>query len=146
MAGISIGHILNFKADMEHEHAEKLRAIADNKDVRLEQTCLSTKGWKATNSDNALAFIAAGCGKVIRIAPKTIRIGDMDVPPPMRVAPEIGTDYWLVALLFESVIHRHTWTDCALDLLRLKRGLCHLKEADCRTNAEALIKASGGVL
>ena len=146
MAYIELGHILNFKADMKHKYADILQAIAEDKDVKLEQKYLSTKDWESTNSDNALAFIAAGCGKLIRIAPKTIRIGDMDVPMPMRVAPAVGTAYWVVAGYYPDLAQFVVWNNGACDISRLKRGLCHLPEAACRTHAEALIKVSGGVL
>ena len=131
---------------MEHEHAHIFRAIADDKDVKLQCSFNVDPSWESIGATEALKLILHRCNYLIRLVPKTIRIGDMDVPMPMRVAPAIGTDYWVAGISGIHSVYLDVWSGDSLDLMYLKRNLCHLKEAACRTHAEALIKASGGVL
>ena len=131
---------------MEHEYAEILRAFADDKDVRLESKSITQDWWFSTNTREAIRSIINLEGMRFRIAPKTIRIGDMDVREPMRVAPAVGTEYWFVVTVYIDFTDFHTWVDDEEDNRLLKLGICHLTEADCHTHAEALIKVSGGVL
>ena len=131
---------------MEHKYADILRAMADDKDVKLQRTHVGGTLWECINASCALGMILTGHGELIRIAPKTICIGDMDVPEPMRVAPAVGTPYWCMNFYSEEMAASISWKNEESYHRLLKLGICHLKEADCRTHAEALIKVSGGVL
>ena len=129
---------------MKHEYADILQAIAEDTNVKLQE--FSGNAWEPISPEDALKVIAAGFCPPMRLAPKTIRIGDMDVPEPMRVAPAVGTTYWLVHFYCQELSLLRFWQNDTADNRFLKFGLCHLTEAACRTNAEAIIKVSGGVL
>lgn len=58
-----------------------------------------------------------------RRRPKTIRIGEHDVPEPMRVAPPVGTEYWSLNLGLNSA-YETGWNGDDADYIRLRKGLC----------------------
>jgi len=91
--------------------------------------------WMSVDKGDAPAFNAH---KEYRFKPRTIRIGDYDVPEPMpmRASPKIGSRYFSVEGLDEGVWNRE-WTDDYLDNLRLARGTIH----ETRENAELMLKA-----
>jgi len=80
-----------------------------------------------------------------RRKPKTIRIGERDVPAPMTTAPEIGSTVWITAPLEHKPAHGH-WDGSDIEMLFLKRGLCHTSKENAQAHAEALILVSGGTL
>ena len=75
-----------------------------------------------------------------------ICIENIVITNPMQVAPVYGTEFWVVCLTDSDLICDYMWTDCMRDFKLLKRGLCHLKEADCILHAKAILKLSGGTL
>ncbi len=81
-----------------------------------------------------------------RRKPRTIRIGERDVPEPMRVAPQEGTMYWMPA--FSGHLHASTtyWDGCEFDEDMLKHGFTHTTKEAAIAHAEALILISGGTL
>ena len=81
-----------------------------------------------------------------RRKPRTIRIGERDVPEPMRVAPQEGTMYWMPA--FSGHLHASTtyWDGCEFDEDMLKHGFAHTTKEAAIAHAEALILISGGTL
>lgn len=83
-----------------------------------------------------------------RRKPKTIRIGEFDVPEPMREAPAHGVAFYSVCTdgwqssrhAFAMVLSQQWhWTDHAADKARLARGICHLNEKDAELHAKALL-------
>jgi hypothetical protein len=76
-----------------------------------------------------------------RRKPKTIRIGDCDVPEPLRVAPEVDTEYWVPAITYrDNTTQSFVWADDSSDRILLKRGLVHLTEEAAELHAKALIR------
>jgi len=71
-----------------------------------------------------------------RRRPRTIRIGEYDVPEPMREAPEQGTIYYLTRL--DAAI-TSSWDGHHIDLIRLNRGCCHLTREAAELHAKALL-------
>jgi hypothetical protein len=86
---------------MEHVNAEILRAIADGKKVQYRHASSGNGGthyglWQdfdGKNLEACLGLLAPGKLQW-RIAPKTIKIGDFEVPEPCRVTPEVGFKFW----------------------------------------------------
>ena len=79
-----------------------------------------------------------------RIKPRTIMIGDMEVPEPIKEPPELETvlyvprtddDYFFYEFFFRGLAHQYN---------RIDMGMCHLSEEAAITHAKALIKISGG--
>lgn len=78
-----------------------------------------------------------------RIKPKTIRIGDIDVPEPVREALEIGQEYFVASPAMGGG-SQFMWNGCAHDLKFLRHGLIHLNREAAELHAKALILVSGG--
>ena len=74
-----------------------------------------------------------------RRKPRTIRIGEFDVPEPMRDAPAHRTDFFVVYLDSEDLYFLDSWVGTELDEQRLAKGLCHLTCEAARLHAKALL-------
>ncbi|MBD2798311.1 hypothetical protein ID856_17635 [Xenorhabdus sp. 18] len=74
-----------------------------------------------------------------RLKPKTIRIGDYDVPEPVREPLELDADYWVVDLSNEKLISRNSWDDHYFDRLQLELGIIHLDPESAELHARALV-------
>jgi hypothetical protein len=81
-----------------------------------------------------------------RRKPRTIRIGERDVPEPMRVAPVHGSKFWLVVAHSLDKITPMHWNGGGADVGYLKHGVCHKTKEAAIVHAEALILVSGGTL
>ena len=128
-----------------HPHAEFLHLFINGED---------TSDWEARNkdypnatlspaSDYACIVMGSPDSWTVRRKPKTIRIGDLDVPEPMRVAPPAGTHYWIVSVS-EEFSYSSTWAGDKSDFYCLERGLCQLTKEAAETHRKALILVSGG--
>jgi hypothetical protein len=78
------------------------------------------------------------------IGPKTITIGGMEVPEPLRTAPPLGVRYFLPLPEGETLSYPRIWENTVLCKRSLKLGLVHLTKEAAITHAKALIKVSGG--
>jgi hypothetical protein len=129
----------------EHKHSGFLRAIADGDD--LSQWECHHEDW----SEGRWPLVNIWLPEVIRRPhsfevrrkQRTIRIGDMDVPEPMRTEPELGTGCWLVASGGTSPPLYH-WGDGGFMKRWLKHGMLQATEEGARLHLEALIRISGG--
>jgi len=74
-----------------------------------------------------------------RRKPRTIRIGNYDVPEPLRVAPEKLKSYYFVEISYATLACVTTWTNDATDNFRLDSGICHLTCEAAELHAKALI-------
>jgi hypothetical protein len=79
-----------------------------------------------------------------RIKPRTIRIGEIDVPEPVRVALNVGETYYIVQDSAETISMEFTWASDSVDNRLLSRGLIHLTREAAELHAKALITISGG--
>jgi len=71
-----------------------------------------------------------------RQLPKTIRIGNHDIPEPMREKPDIGAKYWYVDI--DELRQWTTWQDDEYDNNRFKNGVCHATQEAAMSHAKAL--------
>lgn len=74
-----------------------------------------------------------------RRKPKTIRIGEYDVPEPMRVAPEYRSTYWAVNPFYPEGVSRDVWHSASSDRSALANGMLHLTREAAEAHAKALI-------
>lgn len=81
-----------------------------------------------------------------RIRPRTIRIGDIDVPEPVRDmrAMHLGQTYWVFDRLEDSFVTDYEWENDKYDIAMLSAGLVHLTKEAAIAHAKALILVSGG--
>jgi hypothetical protein len=132
-----------------HKHAENMRLFAEDalqsKTPWLHWQCRAVGDIEWTNFDG-------GCpvwrdDVEYRRKPKTIRIGERDVPAPMRVAPAHGSTYWYPNPSNGELFNQTEWVGHNdLDVRRLKHGLVHATKKAAIAHAEALILVSGGSL
>ena len=71
--------------------------------------------------------------------PKTIRIGEYDVPEPMREPLEKDTAYWIPHFSLDVSANRFTWYSDDFDNRMLKNGIIHLTKEDAVIHAKALM-------
>ena len=71
--------------------------------------------------------------------PKTIRIGEYDVPEPVREPLEKDTEYWIAHFSLEELANRFKWYSDKFDNRVLKNGLIHLTKEDAVIHAKALM-------
>lgn len=65
-----------------------------------------------------------------RVKPKTIRIGEYDVPAPMTVAPAIGAPYYAAVNISKILYSASLWGGTPMEMLWLQYGILHsTKEA-----------------
>ena len=71
--------------------------------------------------------------------PKTIRIGEYDVPEPVREPLEKDTEYWIAHFSLAELANRFKWYSDEFDKRALKNGLIHLTKEAAVIHAKALI-------
>ena len=71
--------------------------------------------------------------------PKTIRIGEYDVPEPVREPLENGATCWYPKLSNIDLIDGYIWCNDDTDVRMLSNGLIHLTEEAAKAHAEALL-------
>ena len=70
---------------------------------------------------------------------KTIRIGEYDVPEPVREPLENGATCWYPKLSNIDLIDGYIWCNDDTDVRMLSNGLIHLTEEAAKAHAEALL-------
>lgn len=74
-----------------------------------------------------------------RRKPRTIRIGEIDVPEPVRVALEKGESYYVADPTQDTfIIDDLYWNDDDSDIRWLARGLIHLTQKAAEAHGRAL--------
>ena len=71
--------------------------------------------------------------------PKTIRIGEYDVPEPVREPLEKDTEYWIPHFSLAVSANRFKWYSDEFDNRVLKNGLIHLTKEAAVIHAKALM-------
>lgn len=71
--------------------------------------------------------------------PKTIRIGEYDVPEPVREPLEDDKEYWGVDPTAEELAWKYKWNNALFCNLMFRRGLIHLTKEAAVIHAKALL-------
>ena len=74
-----------------------------------------------------------------RVKPRTIKIGDFDVPEPMRVEPDSGCEYFVVEALSDIPAASQIWNGMDCEKRWLSMGLCHKSKESAIAHAKAII-------
>ena len=122
-----------------HPHAETLRAIANGEEIECADTRSVPFSWFLTSSQLALTRITHNTHLKFRIKPKTIRIGEYDVPEPMRKEPEEDAEFFLPAVLSPREHISRRWAGHPEQCEHLAAGLCHFTAEAAELHAKALI-------
>ena len=129
---------------MEHVNAEILRAIADGKKVQYRNST-SGKDWiqhgpwkdfNASSIESSWNLLSGDPVAEWRIAPKTIKIGEYEVPEPCREAPEVGKKFWIVDP-FSHFTQFH-WNGSVACYRALNDGFVHLTKEAAEQHYEAI--------
>ena len=125
---------------MEHVNAEILRAIADGEKVQYRDTIsIENCNWKDFDVNSIEACWSVLTGTPVlewRIAPKTIKIGDFEVPEPCREAPKVGQTYWTVSPFSGTLMF--AWAGDRGDQYALDSGFIHLTKEAAQKHYEAI--------
>lgn len=113
-----------------HKHAEMIRRWLDDDRLVVEVQHPYSKAW--TVDANPLWIK----GHEYRFQLITIRIGEFDVPEPLRVEPASGSEVFLATLFGEEHV---LWSDNPVKKEWLRRGLIHATQEDAELHARALI-------
>ncbi|KLU13980.1 hypothetical protein [Xenorhabdus griffiniae] len=125
----------------KHIHADLITQYAqiaqtDNEPWRHFQCkTLTNNDW-----DDCITPIAFWFDREYRLKPRTIKIGGIEVPEPVRGPLVIGTEYYTPAINSISLYaNRVTWGNDTCDIEWLQRGLIHLDRESAELHARALI-------
>lgn len=115
--------------------------IASSSGEVVQASCDNGNSWfdmdECEMSDPALQFDFGDYD--YRIKPRTIKIGDFDVPEPMRVEPGSGVQYFVVETLSDTPAACQTWNGMDCEKRWLSMGLCHKSKESAIAHAKALI-------
>lgn len=76
---------------------------------------------------------------VLRVAPKTIFIGDKKLPSPRVEAPKYGESYWFITLGHSSLVGTSRWENHLYDESHLQSGNVFKTREDAKAVAEQLV-------
>ena len=82
----------------------------------------------------------------LRTKPKTITLAGVEFPEPLRVAPEMDTEFWLVDTPFFHKVARRVWYDGTDQNYWLHAGLLQVTEQGAKDQSKAMILSVGGSL
>lgn len=74
-----------------------------------------------------------------RIKPRTIMIGDIEVPEPIREEPKLRDEYFIVEVLGDKQFAQQAWNGMDCEKMWVSSGLCHSTKEAAITHAKALI-------
>ena len=124
-----------------HPHAALMALYAQD----AAETARPWERWEAKTGDGS--WVGVGRHPVwepeqeYRRKPKTIRIGEYNVPEPMRVAPAGDVGYW-TPLLGQNGPRSYAWRGDEVDQWLLTAGLVHATHEAADTHAKALVSLS----
>ena len=130
-----------FKPIKGHPHAELMKQYAEEslKDAEAWRHWeFNVKGewWGCINMpewDPRITY---------RRRPRTITINGNQVPEPLRVAPEVGTLYYVANLLHAALQNDpkpRTWNGSSTDFAALRAGIVHLLKYNAAQHSTALL-------
>jgi len=124
-----------------HKWADGIIAMANGEDAEYESP--EDGKWYCARINRTNPFDEPQL--IWRVKPRTIKIGDMEVPAPITEAPEEGTAIFISVLSAENLYVELTWTNVSLHGKSvLSRGIAHLTASDAFQHSKALIAISGG--
>ena len=124
----------------KHPYADILIAIAEGKQIQALTETRACLDYFDVENDYVLNKIANGTKVVFRVKPKTIRIGEYDVPEPIREMPDVGETVWVVVPTVNCSILRVGFNSYISDLL--DKGLLHKTKEAAELHAKAIISLS----
>lgn len=126
-----------------HVHAESMKLYAED----AAKMAMPWKRWQYKNDvsdevwQQCVVHPSWDTSTLYRHKPRTIKIGDMEVPEPLRHYPKNGTMVYYVNMVATHGVSPTRWDlDSAMAKIVLHRGLMHLSESDAKAHARALLE------
>lgn len=124
---------------MKHKHAELMLAYAQDaqktdKPWLLWEFRYNDDKWLPLEDNPWWAYSIEYRRKV-----KTIRIGEYDIPEPLRVKPDMREKYYFVTFKGNHNVHSCFWSDDEIDNLLLSNRVVHLNKEAAELHAKALV-------
>ena len=116
-----------------HKHADMIRRWLDDASLCVQSRHPHCAAWQDVDKPEWFE------GQEYRFKPRTIRIGDMEVPEPMRVAPAHGEFYWAVDLIATDLCMEMSWSSAITENRWVSNGTCHATKEAAIQHAKALI-------
>ena len=101
--------------------------------LRWQERLCETARW--IDCDGPIAFHQL---KDYRRKPRTVRIGEFDVPEPVREQLMYDQEYW-IADVSKGKPHRNWWTGSEYALYWLAAGLIHMTEEAAQIHIDAMV-------
>ncbi|PHM37147.1 hypothetical protein [Xenorhabdus innexi] len=130
----------------KHIHADLMMKAAEIAQTDAEwwkyfqvKTDYGWGGWRDLGGETAFYD---NINAEYRLKPRTIRIGEYDVPEPVREALKKGQAYYFPNIEGsdeDSLYWKAFWTESTIDNTRLKNRLIHLTQEAAELHAKALI-------
>ncbi|OKP02588.1 hypothetical protein [Xenorhabdus eapokensis] len=120
-------------ADLIMEYA-KLAQVTDKPWEYFEVLNDNADGWSSFAGE--FYFNVA---RKYRLKPRAIKIGDIEVPEPVRYTPSRGTEYFVPITTRGTLCGGCVWFGDEFDLMMLKTGQIHLDKESAELHAKALI-------
>jgi hypothetical protein len=127
-----------------HPHADLMAQYAEDAKV----TDKPWELWQHMSSDiwyNLVSNPTWCTNTQYRRKPKTIKIGEFDVPAPETEKPVEKTKYYCPCLTSENNFSSSRWYNTSIDKEWLERGLIHLNKEAAITHAKALFSLTKNV-
>lgn len=115
---------------------EILQALLDGKDIEFSHDDVTE--WYPILDFSSFVY-HLNEGNPVRIKPRTIIVNSVEVPEPMKVKPEDGTQYYTAAPNPGLCL---TWFDDGCDNEYFNAGICHSTPEAAALHWEAMIKPS----
>lgn len=136
---VEVSYEVDNQGDKRHKWADVIIAMANGEETQWQDF---HGDWNDPRDRNPISH--PGCEW--RIKPRTIKIGDMEVPEPLQKKSELEVDYYISNPFSESLFDYCRKRNDAFDRLWLRRGLCHSTKDAAIAHAKALIAISGGTV
>ena len=111
--------------------------------VPIAQACAEGKEVERQDIDGKWYKKHATCGfefgRRYRIKPRTITVNGFEVPEPMREAPVVGVEYYLVDVSNDRMAAAYLWRNHTADKCWLSRGICHYTKEAAIAHAKAML-------
>lgn len=127
-----------------HVHAENMRLYAEDAATTATPWCNWQYRDKGSEDEWHPCILSPLWSIDIeyRRKPRTIMIGGVAVPEPLRTAPPPGTTVYIVDICTSSMVCPHVWAYGHYHGLLIERGVAHLTREAAQQHANALIKFS----
>lgn len=128
-----------------YKYADVLESIIRQDKVDYQyKTKVGIPMWK-TATDLSQVYECMKHDYEVRIKPKIITIGGIEVPQPEKTAPENGVEYFVPSFATDLLYVTNEWYDYPVDRQRLDRGVVHLDRESAIAHTKALLSFTSSI-